>query len=59
MEPSERRALECRGTVRRVRGITLIHEAHGHVHVPIGQEPPVELPSTSSTGFDEFLIDLK
>lgn len=52
-------ALERRGTVRRVRGIPLVYETRGHLHVPTGQEPPVELPSTSSARFPEFLIDLR
>ncbi len=60
--------LEWRGIVRRIRGIRLLYQpVTVYLAIPVRQEPPVELRSTSNRkdpamldrGFSEFLIDLE
>lgn len=51
--------LECRGVVRRVRGIPLVYELRERTQVPVAQAEPVDLASTTEHGFPEYLIDLE
>ena len=60
--------LEWHGTVRRIRGVRLVYQpVTVYLAIPIRQEPPVELMSTSARrdpamadrGFAEFLVDLE
>jgi len=40
--------MHCRGLVRRVRGVPLVHQLRGVVKVPVAQGKPVDLRSTGA-----------
>lgn len=55
----EDQRLDISGIVRRVRGIPLVYEVRDRMHIPIGQDAPVDVDSTTVRGFPEYLVDVE